>query len=157
MTETYRGATFISTDSHVTEPIELYAERVEAKYRDRVPRIETMGDWRTLVIERRWGSLLTVDAESGSTTVRIDRRLIFLSQEMLRVGTEIVGWAGVSLTRFPDLVGSAEGTALPVEGLDSYVSFRPVAASISSKPPASRLSPLKPTAPPIRQASWKAM
>ena len=51
MTETYRGATFISTDSHVTEPIELYAERVDAKYRERVPRIETMGDWRSLVIE----------------------------------------------------------------------------------------------------------
>ena len=26
--DTYRGATFISTDAHVTEPIELYAERV---------------------------------------------------------------------------------------------------------------------------------
>jgi predicted TIM-barrel fold metal-dependent hydrolase len=51
MTETYRGATFISTDAHVTEPIELYAERVDAKYRERVPRIVTDGDWRTLVIE----------------------------------------------------------------------------------------------------------
>jgi predicted TIM-barrel fold metal-dependent hydrolase len=50
-TETYRGATFISTDSHVTEPIEVYAEGVASKYRDRAPRIETSGDWRTLVIE----------------------------------------------------------------------------------------------------------
>ena len=39
---TYRGVIYISTDSHVTEPIELYAERVDAEYRDRVPRIETV-------------------------------------------------------------------------------------------------------------------
>ena len=32
--ETYRGVTYISTDSHVTEPIELYAERVDAEYRE---------------------------------------------------------------------------------------------------------------------------
>ena len=44
MTETYRDVTFISTDSHVTEPIELFAERVDAEFRDRVPRIETVGD-----------------------------------------------------------------------------------------------------------------
>ena len=50
-TNTYRDATFISTDSHVTEPIEIFAERVDAEYRDRVPRIETVGDWRTLLIE----------------------------------------------------------------------------------------------------------
>ena len=50
-TGTYRDSVFISTDSHVTEPIEIYAERVDAVYRDRVPRIETQGDWRTLIIE----------------------------------------------------------------------------------------------------------
>ncbi len=49
--ETYRGETFISTDSHVTEPIDLYAERVDRPYRDRVPRIEVVGDWRSLLIE----------------------------------------------------------------------------------------------------------
>lgn len=49
--DTYRGETFISTDSHVTEPIDLYAERVDKPFRDRVPRIETVGDWRTLLIE----------------------------------------------------------------------------------------------------------
>jgi predicted TIM-barrel fold metal-dependent hydrolase len=48
---TYRDAIFISTDSHVTEPIELYEERVDAAFRDRVPRIETVGEWRTLLIE----------------------------------------------------------------------------------------------------------
>ena len=51
MTETYRDATYISTDSHVTEPIELYAERVDAEYRDRVPRIETVGDGARCSIE----------------------------------------------------------------------------------------------------------
>src|SRR5690242_942810 len=38
--DTYRGATYISTDSHVTEPIELYAERIDRDFRDRAPRIE---------------------------------------------------------------------------------------------------------------------
>jgi predicted TIM-barrel fold metal-dependent hydrolase len=49
--ETYRDATFISTDSHVTEPIELYAERVDAEFRDRAPRIENRDGWRTLFTE----------------------------------------------------------------------------------------------------------
>jgi predicted TIM-barrel fold metal-dependent hydrolase len=48
---TYRDAIYISTDSHVTEPIEIYGERVDAAFRDRVPRIETVGEWRTLLIE----------------------------------------------------------------------------------------------------------
>src|SRR5262249_43469069 len=48
---TYRDAIFISTDSHVTEPIELYEERVDVAFRGRVPRIETVGEWRTLLIE----------------------------------------------------------------------------------------------------------
>ena len=34
---TYRDTICISTDSHVTEPIELYEERVDAAYRGRVP------------------------------------------------------------------------------------------------------------------------
>jgi predicted TIM-barrel fold metal-dependent hydrolase len=51
MIETYRGATFISTDSHVTEPIELYAERVDRKFRDRAPRIENIDGWRTMYAE----------------------------------------------------------------------------------------------------------
>src|SRR3954447_13835317 len=48
---TFRDAIFISTDSHVTEPIELYETHVDAAYRGRVPRIETIGEWRTLLIE----------------------------------------------------------------------------------------------------------
>jgi predicted TIM-barrel fold metal-dependent hydrolase len=51
MIETYRDATFISTDSHVTEPIELYADRVDSEFRDRAPRIETKDGWRTLFAE----------------------------------------------------------------------------------------------------------
>ena len=41
----------ISADSHVTEPIELYEERVDARFRDRVPRIVERDGWRTLVAE----------------------------------------------------------------------------------------------------------
>lgn len=51
MPETYRDAIFISTDAHVTEPIELYEERVDTRFRHRVPRIETIGEWRSLVVE----------------------------------------------------------------------------------------------------------
>ena len=48
---TYRDAIYISTDSHVTEPIGIYGERVDVAFRERVPRIETVGEWRTLLIE----------------------------------------------------------------------------------------------------------
>ncbi len=41
----------ISTDSHVTEPIELYAERMNASFRDRAPRITNTDGWRTLYVE----------------------------------------------------------------------------------------------------------
>lgn len=51
MTETYRGVTYVSTDSHVTEPIELYAERVDVEFRDRAPRIVTADGWRTFHAE----------------------------------------------------------------------------------------------------------
>jgi predicted TIM-barrel fold metal-dependent hydrolase len=51
MSDTYRGAVFISTDSHVTEPITLYADGVPSAFRDRVPRIESRDGWRTMHIE----------------------------------------------------------------------------------------------------------
>lgn len=44
-------AGYISADSHVTEPIELYAERVDRSFRDRVPRIVERDGWRTLFAE----------------------------------------------------------------------------------------------------------
>ncbi len=50
-TGTYRGATFISTDAHVTEPIELYADRLDEDLRPRAPRIDTRDGWRVLVVE----------------------------------------------------------------------------------------------------------
>ena len=42
---------FISADSHVTEPIELYADGVAPEFRDRVPRIRDVDGWRTLYAE----------------------------------------------------------------------------------------------------------
>lgn len=51
MIDTIRDAIHVSTDSHVTEPIDLYAERVDARYRDRAPRIENVDGWRTLYAE----------------------------------------------------------------------------------------------------------
>ncbi|ABK69198.1 amidohydrolase family protein [Mycobacterium avium] len=41
----------ISADSHVTEPIELYAERVDARFKDRVPTISNQDGWRMLHAE----------------------------------------------------------------------------------------------------------
>ena len=51
MTETYRDAVFISTDSHVTEPITLYDER--RRRRPTGPRATIVDNdgWRTLLIE----------------------------------------------------------------------------------------------------------
>jgi predicted TIM-barrel fold metal-dependent hydrolase len=42
---------FVSADSHVTEPVELYADGVAARFRDRVPRIVDVDGWRTLHAE----------------------------------------------------------------------------------------------------------
>lgn len=41
------GDTLISSDSHVVEPPDLWATRIESKYRDRAPRViqEADGDW----------------------------------------------------------------------------------------------------------------
>ena len=49
--EPTRTDVLVSADSHVTEPIELYAERVDARFRDRVPQIVERDGWRTLVAE----------------------------------------------------------------------------------------------------------
>jgi predicted TIM-barrel fold metal-dependent hydrolase len=42
---------FISADSHCTEPIELYAQRVDAAFRDRVPTISNVDGWRMMYCE----------------------------------------------------------------------------------------------------------
>ena len=58
---TWRGATYISADSHVTEPVDLYRQRVDAQYRERVPWIEEGdGGKRTIHMEgSRPRSLMT--------------------------------------------------------------------------------------------------
>ncbi len=45
------GELLISTDSHVTEPIDLYADRMNEALRDRAPRIINTDGWRTLFVE----------------------------------------------------------------------------------------------------------
>jgi predicted TIM-barrel fold metal-dependent hydrolase len=42
---------YISADSHVTEPIELYADRVDNEFKSRVPRIVDVNGWRTVEAE----------------------------------------------------------------------------------------------------------
>src|SRR5438874_11198457 len=43
--------TIISADSHVSEPPDLWLERMERKYRERAPRIERYGDSDCFVYE----------------------------------------------------------------------------------------------------------
>ena len=50
-TTTADGLPLISADSHVTEPIELYAERMDRRFRDRAPRIHNTDGWRVLEAE----------------------------------------------------------------------------------------------------------
>ncbi len=42
----------ISSDSHVFEPPDLWAERIDAEFRDRAPRMQRVGDVDHLVVER---------------------------------------------------------------------------------------------------------
>jgi predicted TIM-barrel fold metal-dependent hydrolase len=51
VTTTYRDQVFISTDAHVTEPIELFAERLPAVLRERAPTILNSDGWRLLRAE----------------------------------------------------------------------------------------------------------
>jgi len=49
----------ISADSHIVEPPDLYATRIEAKFRDRAPRLERLEDAHGPQIRRlgdRWAS-----------------------------------------------------------------------------------------------------
>lgn len=89
--DTYRQATFISTDSHVTEPIELYEERVDARFRDRVPRIVTDDGWRTLVCEgldpRK---LMTADEREAAIVGGTDPEERFRDQERDGVTAEVI-------------------------------------------------------------------
>ena len=91
MVDTYRDVPFISTDSHVTEPIELYAERVDARFRDRVPRIETQDGWRTLIVEgldpRK---LMTADEREVAIVGGVDAEERVRDQERDGVTAEVI-------------------------------------------------------------------
>jgi predicted TIM-barrel fold metal-dependent hydrolase len=98
---------YISADSHVTEPIEIYGERVDASFRDRVPRIADVGGWRTMYAEgMRPRKLMTSDqlqvAVVGSPGLEQRRR----EQEADGVSAEVVfpTWAlNTAFVGAPDL------------------------------------------------------
>jgi predicted TIM-barrel fold metal-dependent hydrolase len=91
MVDTYHDIPFISTDSHCTEPIELYAERVDEQYRDRVPRIETANGWRTLITEgldpRK---LMTADEREVAIVGGVDADERIRDQERDGVTAEVI-------------------------------------------------------------------
>jgi predicted TIM-barrel fold metal-dependent hydrolase len=89
--DTYRDVTYISTDSHVTEPIELYAERVDREMRDRAPRIENRDGWRTLFVEGLGPRKLMTADELETATIGdwdVDDRI--RDQERDGVSAEVV-------------------------------------------------------------------
>lgn len=91
MIETYRDAVFISTDSHVTEPIELYAERLPADLAERAPRIVTEGDWRVLQIEGLAPrKLMTASQLSVATVGDFDVETRIRDQERDGVSGEVI-------------------------------------------------------------------
>ncbi|MEX2099806.1 MAG: amidohydrolase family protein [Acidimicrobiia bacterium] len=49
--QTHRDYRLISADSHLTEPGDLWTSRVDAKFRDRVPRIERFDEGHAWVME----------------------------------------------------------------------------------------------------------
>jgi predicted TIM-barrel fold metal-dependent hydrolase len=59
----------ISTDSHVSEPIDLYGQRMDAAFRDRAPRIENKDGWRTLYVEGYRPRKLMTESELDITVV----------------------------------------------------------------------------------------
>lgn len=61
-----RTDAFISADSHVQEPASLYEERIDARYRDRIPRVETREDGLFRIVDGKRPRRLDV-AESRLT------------------------------------------------------------------------------------------
>ena len=70
-------AKILSSDSHVVEPPDLWATRMEPKFRDRAPRVvqEDDGDW-WIVDGQRTNSFQggAQRASASSTTTRSNRR-----------------------------------------------------------------------------------
>jgi len=91
VTDTYRDLVFISTDSHVTEPITLYEEGVPQAYRERAPRIVERDGWRTLFIEgldpRK---LMRADELAGAVIGDVDAASRFADQERDGVRAEVI-------------------------------------------------------------------
>ncbi|MCE2512709.1 MAG: amidohydrolase [Acidimicrobiia bacterium] len=92
MIDTYGGVTYISTDAHVTEPIDLYRERVDAPFRDRVPRIEEGdGGERTIHMEGlRPRSLMTAAVLEKSVVGGWDLDVRIRDQERDGVSAEVI-------------------------------------------------------------------
>ena len=92
MSETFGGATYISADSHVTEPVDLYRERVGAEYRDRVPWIEEGEDGaRTIHMEGlRPRSLMTAAVLEKSVVGGWDLDVRIRDQQRDGVAAEVV-------------------------------------------------------------------
>jgi predicted TIM-barrel fold metal-dependent hydrolase len=91
VTETYRDAVFISTDSHVTEPITLYADGVPSTYRDRVPRIVDRDGWRSLHVEGLDPRKLMPASELADAIIGdVDASSRFTDQERDGVRAEVI-------------------------------------------------------------------
>ena len=91
VTETYRDAVFISTDSHVTEPITLYEQGVPAAYKDRVPKIVDNDGWRTIYIEGLDPRKLMPASELAEAVIGdVDAASRFTDQERDGVRAEVI-------------------------------------------------------------------
>ena len=91
VTETYRDAVFISTDSHVTEPITLYEQGVPAAYKDRVPKIVDNDGWRTIYIEGLDPRKLMRASELAEAVIGdVDAASRFTDQERDGVRAEVI-------------------------------------------------------------------
>ena len=60
----------VSVDNHLGPPPTLFHERIEAKYRDRLARIEKKGDRKYLIVEERRPMLLLEDDLQGEDMAR---------------------------------------------------------------------------------------
>ena len=91
MTETYRDAVFISTDSHVTEPITIYEQGVPAAYKQRVPKIVDNDGWRTIYVEGLDPRKLMPASELAEAVIGdVDAASRFADQERDGVRAEVI-------------------------------------------------------------------
>ncbi|MGE0878324.1 MAG: amidohydrolase family protein [Acidimicrobiia bacterium] len=63
----------VSTDCHIMEPANLYAERVDKRFRDRLPRVEVDAEGRRWAVQEGFSKQLIRDVElSGSEKERAE-------------------------------------------------------------------------------------